>query len=561
MSNQRRSFHVSALCLLTSSLGGGLAAGCAYDAESPPTEEVGEAAAAVVIRKAWTAVAAPHREHPGASAVLLGNGKVLVTNGRDNNAEVYDPVTNTWAYTPYVPGNTAYDFKREATAMLLPSGKVVVSTGLPGGAFYGDYDLYDPATSFWSSAPVTSIFAPYWQAGVTLPDGTAVTTGGDANGASLDLIRSFDEPTRTWVTIGHLISGRARHTSTVLDDGSILSVGGINHFTTSAGTLDVADTSLEIFYPATGESLPIWELDTGRYDHAATRLANGKVLITGGTTDGTTRLKSSLLYNPFSHHFSWVGSLAYVHQKHITTLLQDGRVLLSDLFTELYDPATGLWSKGSYMNNTYTIYTATRLADGRVLAVGREDYGVPSAEIYDPSPQCVTFQRGSFGATADAQIGSGNPTKNYGASVVANSGGVAGSIRMALFSFDLSAIPAGSVVTSATLRVYATAFSGAGDEVEVHSVLVPWAETGVTWNSFGNAWEADTLASFFSGTAAGWRSADITGLVRGWQSGAKPNNGVILVQNWMNDHYTSFATGEAALASTRPALEVCFVAP
>jgi hypothetical protein len=562
MSNHRRSFHVSALCLLTSLLGGGLAAGCAYDAESPLPEEVGEAAEAVLLRQAWSTVAAPNIDHQGGAAVRLGNGKVLVTNGRDFNAEIYDPATNTWAFHPFSPWETHWDYKIYLTASLLPSGNVVVSTGF-SGTFNGLYELYDTTNDLWTSAWISPLPPSFSHAGVTLQDGRAVMTGGTALNSSFTRILAFDEPTMTWSTIGDMIRRRELHTSTVLDDGRVLSAGGQAYLMVSGGYEYWKPRSAEIFDPSTGASTLTGSIAVARFDHTATRLANGKVLITGGTGSPTAPT-SSELYDPYAGTWSPTGALALGRAHHNATLLQDGRVLVTGgvgtKTTELYASATGTWSASSPMNITTTAHTATRLADGRVLVVGSATSG-PTAEIYDPSPQCLTFQRGSLGTTADAQIGSGNPTKNYGTSVVANSGGVAGSIRQALFSFDLSAIPTGSVVTSATLRVYATAFSGEWDQVEVHSVMVPWTETAVTWNSFGNAWEADTFASFFSGTAVGWRSADITGLVRGWQSGAKPNNGVILVQNWMNDHYTSYATGEATLASTRPALEVCFSAP
>ena len=176
MTRSRRTFYVSILCLLASSLGG-LATGCADAAGPAHAEEIEEAAEAVVLRPAWTTVAAPHIDHQGGAAVLLGNGKVLVTNGRDFNAEIYDPVTNTWAMTPYSPPNPHYDFKTNLTAWLLPSGNVAVSTGF-SGALDGDYYLYDTTNDLWSSGVVPPPLASYFHAAVTLHDGRAVMTGG-----------------------------------------------------------------------------------------------------------------------------------------------------------------------------------------------------------------------------------------------------------------------------------------------------------------------------------------------------------------------------------------------
>ncbi len=564
MSKPHRAFHVSALCLLVSSLGGGLAAGCAYDAESPLAEEVGEAAEAVVLQKAWTKVAAPNIDHQHGAAVLLGNGKVLVTNGRGFNAEIYDPVTNTWAFHPFYPWETHWDFKIYLTAALLPSGNVVVSTGF-SGTFNGLYELYDTTNDAWTSDGLSyPSFPSYWHAGVTLQDGRAVTTGGTAMNSSFTAIRAFDEPTMSWSTIGDMVHRRERHTSTVLDDGRVLSAGGYSYHLISGGAEEALLDSAEIFNPATGASALTGCMATPRLDHTATRLANGKVLIAGGSP-WVTPLAGSEIYDPCTGTWSATGALALARAGHNATLLLDGRVLVTGgaltRTTELYAPAAGTWSAGSPLNVTIDAYTATRFADGRVLVVGRNQDGAPSAEIYDPSPQCLTFQRGLLGTTADTQVGAGNPTKNYGASVVANSGTVGGTARMALFSFDLSLIPAHSVVTSATLHLYETAIGGDSSGIEVHRNMFPWAEATLTWDSYGNAWETDLSSYFFSGTAVGWREANITGLVQDWQSGAKPNNGVALVQGLWNGSYTSYATGEATLASTRPALEVCFSAP
>jgi hypothetical protein len=211
------------------------------------------------------------------------------------------------------------------------------------------------------------------------------------------------------------------------------------------------------------------------------------------------------------------------------------------------------------MNITTRAYTATLLDDGRVLVVGSLN-GVPTAEIYDPSPQCVTFQRGSFGTTADTQIGAASPTKNYGTSTVANSGLVGGSTRQTLLSFDLSPIPAGSRIDSAALTVHENATSGATSAVDVHRITAAWAETTVTWSSFAGAYNPTVEATFLSGVTPGSRTVDITGVVQGWRSGATTNNGVLLAQPSATT-FTSYNTGEATPASTRPALAVCFVAP
>jgi len=60
------------------------------------------------------------------------------------------------------------------------------------------------------------------------------------------------------------------------------------------------------------------------------------------------------------------------------TLLPDGRVLVAGgqnygsyfASSEVYDPATGVWSTTGSMNTARSLHTATLLPDGRVLVVG-----------------------------------------------------------------------------------------------------------------------------------------------------------------------------------------------
>jgi hypothetical protein len=79
------------------------------------------------------------------------------------------------------------------------------------------------------------------------------------------------------------------------------------------------------------------------------------------------------------------------------TLLADGRVLIAGGFgddvtapplasAELYDPATGTFSPTGSMATGRQFHTATLLADGRVLVAGGADGSkdIASAELYQP---------------------------------------------------------------------------------------------------------------------------------------------------------------------------------
>src|ERR1035437_4646606 len=127
----------------------------------------------------------------------------------------------------------------------------------------------------------------------------------------------------------------------------------------------------------------------------ATLLADGRVLIAGGTDDGSTPLASAELYDPAGGSFSQIGPMAVAGESGLAASLLDGRVLIAGvgrigLQAELYDPKTGKFSQTGSMITQHDFGAATLLLDGRVLIVGGD---VPTgngagaaayAELYDP---------------------------------------------------------------------------------------------------------------------------------------------------------------------------------
>jgi hypothetical protein len=103
----------------------------------------------------------------------------------------------------------------------------------------------------------------------------------------------------------------------------------------------------------------------------------------------------------------------------------------------------------------------------------------------------------TLGAVADASINAAAPTANYGLVAETNivRGGAASSER-ALFSFDLSSVPSGATIKSASLELTVVNNPGLDKIIAVHRVAQgsnrSWVEGQVTWQQYktGSNWTA-----------------------------------------------------------------------
>lgn len=219
------------------------------------------------------------------------------------------------------------------------------------------------------------------------------------------------------------------------------------------------------------------------------------------------------------------------------------------------------------------------LLSSALAGCGSADTGAGSGDGAEPegpvseaaqaviTPKCVTVQRGSFGAVADAQIArvvgkapgiDVEANSNYGSLATAAIGTVSvKELRKTLLRFDLSFIPTASTVLSATVTVNVTT-SGAGT-VELRRLTEFWDESRVTYNNWKNLQDFLTPAVSFVANppaAAGPRSFSIPALAQSWVRGDLANNGVILIQE--GSFATTISTSEAASVALRPKLAICY---
>lgn len=187
-----------------------------------------------------------------------------------------------------------------------------------------------------------------------------------------------------WTVTGAMIETRTWHSATLLADGKVLVAGGSNG--------DAALASAELYDPSTGSWAATGTMAGARDDHTATLLPDGRVLVTGGS-DGNAAVASAELYDPNTGSWAATGTMAEARNNHTATLLPDGRVLVAGGFgvssAELYDPTSGTWAPTGAMHQDLAYHTATLLPGGKVLVVGgfvgSGTAAVTSAELYDPA--------------------------------------------------------------------------------------------------------------------------------------------------------------------------------
>jgi len=227
------------------------------------------------------------------TATLLKNGKVLIVGGDGpgvelSSAELFDPVTGV-----FLPTGSLTTGRSGHTATLLNDGKVLVTGGLGGSLYLESVELFDPASG--SFAPAGSMTTARVEHTATLLNGGKVLVVGlDANANGLPAAELYDPSTMSFAATNSMPSPRSLHTATLLDNGQVLVVGGASFFT-SGGESDSL-SSAELFDPSSGTFAPTGSMGITRRLHAATLLTDGKVLVMGGIDLNRNVLATAELY-------------------------------------------------------------------------------------------------------------------------------------------------------------------------------------------------------------------------------------------------------------------------
>ena len=290
------------------------------------------------------------------------------------------------------------------TATLLTNGKVLITGGFNNTGNLATAEIYDPATGTFTSTGTMTVsrsmhIATLLANGPAATNGKVLITGGsDDLGDEIDLTTAelFDPATGTFTATGSMKEMRSEHTATLLANGKVLIAGG------------TANNDAELFDPASGTFTSTGELIVGgRWGCTATLLNDGTVLIAGGRDAEDVfdafPLNNAELFNPATGTFTaTIGAMTNFRYGHTAALLNNGQVLLAGGINgnalqdaELFDPTTGIFSATGVMSTARVHQTATLLNDGTVLVAGGFTFttitnGIATADVFDTTTNMFT---------------------------------------------------------------------------------------------------------------------------------------------------------------------------
>ena len=241
-----------------------------------------------VLTGQWVNSGALTQARSGAAAVLLPDGRVMITGGDVNgnptsSVEIFNTDGSISLAAPMSTDRSGH------SAFLLTTGEVLVTGGrTSGGGITNSAELYDPLEDAWIAAPAMED-ARAGHTVLQLPDWTVIVIGGTNSGGPVSAVERYTPASNSFSHAGVLNHPRTDAAAAVMNDGRVLVAGGVIQ--------SAASSSSEIFDPVSGASSDAAALSVARAGASATTLFDGRIAVIGGN-DGSSDLASAETYDP-----------------------------------------------------------------------------------------------------------------------------------------------------------------------------------------------------------------------------------------------------------------------
>lgn len=311
---------------------------------------------------------------------LLRGGRLFLAGGHagaDNfglkSAFQFDQKTRQWIRSADMQNGRWYP-----TLTTMGNGQILAISGGDTAAVYNRIpEVFIPGQNRWRALPGAARTVPYYPMMFYAPDGKIFMAGPEQSTAFLTTTGSG-----AWTTGPTRINGSRDYGSGVMYDvGKILLVGGGSP-TATAERIDLLGTRLWT---------PAGAMSVARRQINATLLADGTVLVTGGTNASgfnsaptSSSVLAAELWNPASP-LEWkkLASMSHYRLYHTTALLlPDGRVLVvgsgepaasgltDDLTAEIFSPPYLFNTDGSPATRPVISSAPAKLTYGTTFTVG-----------------------------------------------------------------------------------------------------------------------------------------------------------------------------------------------
>ncbi|CAF0735780.1 unnamed protein product [Adineta steineri] len=321
----------------------------------------------------WTQDASLSKRRSAFGAVLLANGTIMAAGGLENTTTVIRTSELYSSSIGWTVGTQMKSFRYYFTLTSFANNTKVLAAGSDQSSYQQTAEVYDMIKNTWTLTSTNMTTGRHSHAATLLQNGSILIIGGkNSSSTILSDVDIFMPSSNSFSKVSNMNMGRYLFTSTLLNDGSTV-------FVTGGTSTNNQMTSTAELYVSGSWIVTNTNMTQLRAYHSAVLLPNGNVLIAGGGDGSTVSYSTAEIYNPTTRTFKSTGSMKYRRGSFTLTVLPSGNVLATGgvdwttktfpTMCELYDPISETWSNTTSLNYG-RYYHNTILLNDSILTIG-----------------------------------------------------------------------------------------------------------------------------------------------------------------------------------------------